>query len=151
MADLRLRQPRPVLGDHSLQFCDPERPATYVRGAGDWRRWEFRLEPDAPAPGLSQIWERLTPWITPDGAHLERSAVYTFRSGLAGAWQKGRVFLAGDAAHQMPPFMGQGMCAGIRDAGNLAWKLAAARHGLDVLDTYERERKPQLAAINDLT
>ena len=153
VVDVRLRCPRPDLGDHSIQYCDANAPATYVRGAGVWRRWEMRLatgEPDAvPA---EDVWRRLSRWITPADAVLERAAVYTFRSALASRWRKGRLFIAGDAAHQMPPFMGQGMCAGIRDVANLAWKIAAAT-GADapLLDTYETERAPHVRAFIEMT
>jgi 3-(3-hydroxy-phenyl)propionate hydroxylase len=153
VVDLILKQPRPDLGDYSVQFCDPVNSATYVRGVGDRRRWELRLPKDRVTnPDETEIWERLSRWITPKDAQLERDAVYTFRSCIAKNWRNGRVFLVGDAAHQMPPFMGQGMCAGIRDAANLAWKLAqAVQGGEDVLGTYESERAPHIRQFIDLT
>jgi 3-(3-hydroxy-phenyl)propionate hydroxylase len=108
------------------------------------------LSPSFDSAVLSQpeeVWALLEKWITPEAARIERSAVYTFHSVLAAGWRNGRLLIAGDAAHQTPPFMGQGMCAGIRDAANLAWKLAdvitgAADEGL--LDTYESERSPHV-------
>ncbi len=150
VADLSLTRPRPDLGDHSVQFCDPDRPATYVRGVGDRRRWEIRLDPGDPDEfSPEQTWAWLARWIGPGDARLERSAVYVFRSRLARRWRAGRVLLAGDAAHQMPPFMGQGLCAGVRDAANLAWKLAALQGGAapDLLDSYETERAPNARAF----
>lgn len=96
-----------------------------------------------------RVWDFLARWITPDEATLERSAVYTFRSAVAHTWRKGRLLIAGDAAHLTPPFMGQGMCMGIRDAFNLAWKLAAvvqARAGDALLDSYQVERAPHALA-----
>ncbi len=151
VVDLRLTRPRPDLGDYSIQHCDPDAPATYVRGVGDWRRWEFRVE-DQDTFSDDEIWAKLSKWITPEDAILERSAVYTFRSALAKSWRKNRVFLAGDAAHQTPPFMGQGMCAGIRDAANLAWKLRAVLNGADdaLLDTYASERAPNARAFIEM-
>ncbi len=150
VVDLLLTRPRDDLGDHSVQFCDPENPATYVRGSGDRRRWELRLrdgDPDEFSKKL--VWKRLSRWITPADAELERSAVYVFRSQIAESWRRGRCLLAGDAAHQMPPFMGQGMCAGVRDAANLAWKLAAVVRGADsnLLDTYQSEREANVRAF----
>lgn len=150
VVDVMLTRDRPDLGDHSIQYCDPDRPATYVRCVGDRRRWEMRIAPDDPDRFESaEIWRRLSRWITADDAELERAAVYTFRSRLAERWREGRVFLAGDAAHQTPPFMGQGMCAGMRDAANLAWKLAAVRNGADpaLLETYQSERAPNARAF----
>ncbi len=150
VCDLLLTRPRDDLGDHSVQYCDPDAPATYVRGAGDWRRWEFRLRADDPDVWPeTEVWDRLSRWIAPTDATLERSAVYTFRSRIAHAWRAGRVLLAGDAAHQMPPFMGQGMCAGIRDVGNLWWKLSAVLLGAgdDLLDTYQSEREANARAF----
>jgi len=148
--DLVLKRPMPQLGDWSIQFCDPAGPATYVRGVGDRRRWEIMLRPEdnaaaATAPG--QVWRRLARWITPADADLERAAVYTFHAVIAERWRNGRLLLAGDAAHQTPPFLGQGMCAGIRDASNLAWKLArvvAGRSDASILDSYQSERVPHV-------
>ncbi len=153
VVDVILKRPRPDLGDHSIQHCDAERPATYVRGAKDRRRWEIRLDQSEPDPEEIEIWRLLSRWITPKDAELERVAVYTFRSAIAETWRAGRVMIAGDAAHQMPPFMGQGMCAGIRDAANLAWKLDhAIRTGDDaILDSYASERASHVAEFTDLT
>ena len=95
------------------------------------------------------MWELLSGWLSPEEAELERAAVYVFHSLVAEDWRKGRLILAGDACHQTPPFMGQGMCAGARDVANLYWKLAlivqgkvAGEAGERLLDTYESERKP---------
>lgn len=148
--DAVLKRVRDDLGDHSIQYCDPDAPATYVRGVGMRRRWELRLNADDPeAIPEAEIWRRLAHWITPDDAELERAAVYTFRSRVAESWRQGRILLAGDAAHQMPPFMGQGMCAGVRDAANLGWKLAAVVRGADdaLLDTYQSEREANARAF----
>lgn len=148
--DVLLKRERPDLGDHSVQFCDPRRPATYVRGVGVRRRWELMLMPgDDPAAMVrpEAVWPLLSRWVTPDDATLERPAVYTFHSVVANGWRRGRLLIAGDAAHQTPPFMGQGMCAGIRDASNLAWKLADVVHGHapeSLLDSYETERSPHV-------
>ena len=151
--DALLTRPHPDLGDYSIQHCDPDAPATYVRGAGDRRRWEMRIGADEPDQFTeAEVWHKLSRWITPADAVLERSAVYTFRSRIAQSWRDGRAFLAGDAAHQTPPFMGQGMCAGIRDAANLAWKLSAVLNGADdaVLDTYQSEREPNARAFIEM-
>ena len=150
VCDLLLKRPRDDLGDHSIQYCDPDAPATYGRGTGDWRRWEIRLGDDDPDDwSEKEVWEKLSRWITPSDATLERSAVYTFQSRIADKWRDGRVLLAGDAAHQMPPFMGQGMCAGIRDAANLWWKLSAVLSGSaeTLLDTYQSEREANARAF----
>lgn len=147
VVDLLLKTPRPDLGDHSVQFCSPERPMTYCRSPGMRRRWEITIkdnESDAEITEPDRVWELLSRWITPDDAELERCAVYTFRSQVAQVWRKGRMMIAGDAAHLTPPFMGQGMCTGIRDAANLAWKLIACLQGADdeLLDSYRAERAP---------
>ncbi|MEM7378011.1 MAG: bifunctional 3-(3-hydroxy-phenyl)propionate/3-hydroxycinnamic acid hydroxylase [Pseudomonadota bacterium] len=153
--DLLLTRERPDLGDHTLQFCNPEQPATYCRNPGARRRWEFRLNADddeTTETTPARIWARLAPWLAPHEADIERRAVYTFRSAVASAWHNGRVFLAGDAAHLTPPFMGQGMCAGIRDAANLAWKLVQSVEYGDapaLLASYAAERGPHVRAYID--
>ncbi len=153
VVDAALKRPRPDLGDYSIQFCDAENPATYVRGTKDRRRWEIRLNQAKADPDNDAIWALLSRWITPDDADLERAAVYTFRSAVAARWREGRVLIAGDAAHQMPPFMGQGMCAGVRDVANLAWKLDHAISTGDdaILDSYGSERASHVTEFIDLT
>lgn len=150
VVDVILRKERPDLGDHAVQYCDPARPATYVRGPGARRRWELMLLPGEDAAVMSRpeaIWKLLLRWVTPEDADLERPAVYTFHSVVAKGWRNGRLLIAGDSAHQTPPFMGQGMAAGIRDASNLGWKLAeviSGSAGDDLLDSYESERSPHV-------
>lgn len=149
VVDVLLKHHKPELGDHSVQYCDPARPATYVRGPGNRRRWEITVLPEEDSTTISSresVWSLLSKWLRPDEAELERASVYTFHSLIAERWRLGRLLLAGDAAHQTPPFMGQGMCAGIRDAANLAWKLSLAVSGVDVLDTYQSERYSNVRA-----
>lgn len=154
--DVLLKRARDDLGDYSLQHCDPQRPATYVRGTGTRRRWEISVLPDEDSQEVAQptkVWELLARWITREDAELERAAVYTFHSVIAQKWRNGRLLLAGDSAHQTPPFLGQGMCAGIRDAANLAWKLASIirdRADADLLDTYQSERQPHVHEFIEL-
>jgi 3-(3-hydroxy-phenyl)propionate hydroxylase len=145
-----------ALPDYTVQLCDPARPMTVVNVGGERRRWEIMLMPgDDPArltdPGI--FWPMMARWLGPQDARLERAAVYTFHSVVQQGWRNGRLLLAGDACHQTPPFLGQGMCAGMRDAANLAWKLAAViRDGApdSLLDTYESERLPHVRAFIDL-
>jgi 2-polyprenyl-6-methoxyphenol hydroxylase-like FAD-dependent oxidoreductase len=142
----------------NLQICDPARPSTAVSGGPGRRRWEFMRLPGESLDDLNDeaaAWRLLAPWdIHPANATLERHAVYTFQARWVERWRDRRVLLAGDAAHQMPPFAGQGMCSGIRDAANLAWKLdlvlsGAADDGL--LDSYEQERMPSVCAAIDFS
>lgn len=152
VVDMLLRKDRPDLGDFTIQYCHPQAPATYVRGPGRRRRWEIFIGdlPDTHALAPRHIWHRLARWLTPSDAEVERAAVYTFHSVISFRWRRGRLLIAGDAAHQSPPFMGQGMCAGIRDAANLAWKLALCiRGGHDdaLLDSYQSERHPHVRAF----
>jgi len=140
----------------NLQVCDPVRPTTVVSGGPGRRRWEFMRVGDESLDELNEeqrAWELLAPWdVHPGNARLERHAVYTFRARYAERWRAGRVLLAGDAAHLTPPFAGQGLCAGVRDAANLAWKLdlALAGHSPDVLlDAYGQERLPSVRASID--
>lgn len=129
------------------QLCDPSRPTTVVSGGPGRRRWEIMRLPDESLDVLNTAetaWRLLEPWgMTPATAKLERHAVYRFMAGYAEPWRRGRVFLAGDAAHLMPPFAGEGMCNGLRDVANLAWKLDLVLSGRatdGLLDTYQAER-----------
>ena len=139
---------------HSVQYCEPDRPCSYVIGPRNHRRWEISLkqgESPAEAATAAGTWKLLERWITPDEGELWRQASYRFHALVADRWRAGRVFVAGDAAHQQPPFLGQGMCQGVRDVVNLAWKLDAvlhdrARDGL--LDSYGVERQ---AHVRELT
>ncbi len=137
----------------NLQICDPARPTTCVLTGPGRHRWEFMLLPgetsemamaEGFAEGLVGAWE-----CGPD-LQIERKAVYQFHGLIAEQWRAGRVLLVGDAAHQMPPMAGQGMCSGIRDGFNLAWKLAAVVRGEAaeaVLDTYQQERAPHAREV----
>lgn len=135
------------------QYCTPARPATFIPSAGAHRRWEFMLLPGEDPADLEtpeRIRDLIRPWVDPDLVDVVRSAVYSFHALIARRWRAGRLLLAGDAAHQMPPFLGQGMCAGIRDAANLEWKLARVvrdQSGPGILDTYESERSPHVRAF----
>lgn len=137
------------------QWCNPARPTTMVPGGPGYRRWEFMRLPHESLDEMQtteRVWELLSPWVRPDQATLVRHAVYTFRSLIAKNWRKGRVLLAGDAAHQMPPFMGQGLCSGMRDVWNLAWRFDLVLKGVaspDLFDGYTPERRPQVRAIID--
>lgn len=129
------------------QLCDPKRPTTIVPGGPGRRRWEFMVLPGESVEDIQKperAWELLKPWgLTPDNAQLERSAVYRFQARWAKTWNKGRCAIAGDAAHLMPPFAGEGMCAGVRDAFALSWRLNAILDNkleADVLDSYTTER-----------
>ncbi len=148
VVDVLLKRPRPDLGDHSVQHCSKQRPATYVRGIGERRRWEITVLPGDDETRIVQpdfVRELLSRWVSSEEIDIERTAIYTFRSAVAATWRSGRLLIAGDAAHLTPPFLGQGMCAGMRDAGNLAWKLGRILRGLNddsLLDTYQSERAP---------
>ncbi|MEJ3742758.1 bifunctional 3-(3-hydroxy-phenyl)propionate/3-hydroxycinnamic acid hydroxylase [Actinomycetes bacterium KLBMP 9797] len=143
--------PQPLPGyDGVQQVCDPDRAATFMMVTPGRYRWEFRLRPDEQPDELTeaQIIGLIRPWlgtVDPDKLTLLRRTWYTFRGAIADRWRAGRVFLLGDAAHLTPPFIGQGMCAGIRDAANLTWKLALVLTGRAddrLLSTYEAERRP---------
>ncbi|OLL28566.1 3-(3-hydroxyphenyl)propionate hydroxylase [Burkholderia sp. SRS-W-2-2016] len=129
------------------QLCDPKRPTTIVPGGPGRRRWEFMVLPGESVEQMQtpeRAWQLLEPWgMTPANAELERSAVYRFQARWAKTWNRGRCAIAGDAAHLMPPFAGEGMCAGLRDAFALGWRLNAILEGTlsdAVLDSYTSER-----------
>jgi 3-(3-hydroxy-phenyl)propionate hydroxylase len=137
----------------SVMMCDPRRPATIVPGRGNHRRWEFMLLPGEDDHAMMQpdvVAALVAPWLEGVPHRITRASTYRFHGLIAERWQVGRVFLAGDAAHQTPPFFGQGMCHGLRDVANLAWKLAMVASGdaaPSILDTYQPERDPHVRAV----
>jgi 3-(3-hydroxy-phenyl)propionate hydroxylase len=137
----------------SVMMCDPKRPATIVPGRGNHRRWEFMLLPgedDAVMMQPDNVAALVAPYLTGVPHKIVRAATYRFHGLIAEQWRQGRVFLAGDAAHQTPPFFGQGMCHGLRDIANLAWKLElvlADRAPANLLDSYQAERDPHVRAV----
>ena len=144
------------LPDHTVQHCDPRRPMTRVHVKGPRHRFEIMLMPgddEAEIVRPARIWPMLAHAVGADDVRIERAAVYTFHALVAAPWRRGRLMLAGDSAHQTPPFLGQGMCAGVRDASNLAWKLemvVAGAAGDSLLDTCEAERSPHVRAFIEL-
>ena len=133
--------------DHdTVQVCDPDRIATYVCTKDPYRRWEFKLNPGETAEQMldpDTVRSLIEPWTPPDSYEIRRTAVYQFHAATADAWRVGNIFIAGDAAHQTPPFLGQGMNAGMRDVINLSWKLPLVIDGKaseTLLDTYHAER-----------
>ena len=142
----------------ATQVADPVRPTTVVPAGPGRRRWEFmRLEGETndQLTQPARIWELLKPFdVTPQNAEIERGVVYSFASGWASEFRRGRVLLAGDAAHQMPPFAGQGLAAGFRDCLNLSWKLDLVLRGVledSVLDSYGSERAPHVSDFIDFS
>lgn len=141
------------LGRFSVMHCDPARPTTVVPGRGNHRRWEFMLLPGEDDAAMMQpdaVARLIAPWVRDLEHRVVRAATYRFHGLVAKTWRDGRMLLAGDAAHQTPPFFGQGMCHGFRDVANLAWKLAAilqvgATDGL--LASYQSERDPHVRAV----
>jgi 3-(3-hydroxy-phenyl)propionate hydroxylase len=141
----------------AIQYCDPARPTTFIPMPGKRHRWEFMLMPQDDPAAITQsdrIYELLRPWnIDRAESTIERAIVYTFHSALSTQWRLRRLVLAGDSAHQMPPFLGQGMCSGLRDVANLAWKLRDVIGGAapdSLLDTYETERMEHVRAFIEL-
>lgn len=133
-----------------VQYCEPARPCTFVYCTQDHRRWEIMLSDEEYRTGDfpdDMLWPILSRWVQPHEVTLWRRAAYRFHGLIAKQWRQGRVFLAGDAAHMTPPFMAQGMVQGLRDAHNLAWKMAHVLQGkadAALLDTYEIERQPHV-------
>lgn len=150
-----LPRPGAELPRKNLQICDPARPTTCLPLGPGRHRWEFMMKPGETAEQVLEddfIHQLLAPWNA--DVEIDRKAVYRFHGLVAERWREGRVLIAGDAAHQMPPFAGQGMCSGIRDAANLSWKLADVLNGRasdDLLDTYQLEREPNVRAYIELS
>lgn len=143
--------PNPI--DHIEFLCDPKRPGPRMVAPGGRQRWEFMLQPGESRAEMEKpetVKRLLAPWANADEIEIERTAVYRFHARVADRFSVGRCFLAGDAAHITPPFAGQGLVAGLRDAANLSWKLAWVLHGQAspaILESYNQERQPHAREI----
>ncbi len=143
----------PNLPKEHRQYCNPHQPVTYVPMAGNYYEWQFmvtggKTEQQATDPYL--VRQQLKPFVDLHTIEITRIAYYKFHALWAEKWRNGRLLLAGDAAHQMPPFLGQGMCAGVRDASVLGWRLDLVLRGQateQLLDTYESERRAHVRHI----
>lgn len=139
--------------DHVEFLCDPRRPTPHMVAPGGRTRWEFMLRPGETLEALEAsgaFAKLLAPWCAADEIEVERKAVYRFHARTCEAFSHGPVFLVGDAAHITPPFVGQGLVAGLRDAANLSWKLAFVVQGRaapGILDSYDQERRPHAARM----
>lgn len=144
------------LPDVNVQYCDTERPSTFVVGPGRHRRWEFMIntgETPADIIRTESIQELISRWLKPDEYEIWRASTYRFHALILERWRVGNLFFLGDAAHMTPPFLAQGMCQGIRDTVNLMWKLALVRRGLaghSLLDTYQQERIPHVRGTTEV-
>lgn len=154
VCDFALRRPAAELGLPSmLQIGDPEGPTTIITTAAGHQRFCFLLNDGDDFErerAVNKVWSRVERYLSRDDADIVRIATYTFQSLVARRWRDGRVLLAGDAAHQMPPFLGQGMCSGIRDVLNIAFKLDLVLSGVqdtEVLGTYQSEREPHVRGV----
>ncbi|MGK8436792.1 bifunctional 3-(3-hydroxy-phenyl)propionate/3-hydroxycinnamic acid hydroxylase [Ectopseudomonas hydrolytica] len=142
--------------DHVEFLCDHRRPTPHMPAPGGRERWEFMLQPGESREQVETdeyIANLLKKWVGPEQLNIERKAVYRFHARCCDSFQKDRVFLIGDAAHITPPFVGQGLVAGLRDAANLAWKLAWVLDGRaapNILDSYDQERRPHAQEMIDL-
>jgi 3-(3-hydroxy-phenyl)propionate hydroxylase len=143
--------PGPI--DHVEFICDHRRPGPHMTAPGGRERWEFMLAPGESREEMERaesLRTLLLPWGSPSEIVIERQAVYRFHARIVRSFARGRVFLAGDAAHVTPPFVGQGLVSGLRDAANLCWKLAwvvQGRASSRILDSYDTERRPHATAM----
>lgn len=139
----------------SAQFCNPFRPTTYIIGPKNHRRWEIMLrsgEDPRKMENPENVWCLLAPWLQPHEGELWRASAYRFHALVADNWRRGQILIAGDAAHQQPPFIGQGMCQGLRDVSNLVWKLDRVLKGESssaLLNTYTVERKRHVKTLTN--
>lgn len=151
VCDFRLNGPTDV--PMARQVCDPAQPISIISLGPDHHRFSFMLgvgEDPEVERRPERVWRRVAQYLQPSQAELIRAVTYTFRSLVAEEWRVGRVILAGDAAHQMPPFLGQGMCSGIRDTLNLSWKfdmILAGQRDIALLDTYQSEREGHVRTV----
>jgi len=148
----------PLDAPYTALHCDPRRPYVSARLPDGHRRWEFMLFPGEDGEQMlsrDRVEELLRRHVLdPRSVDVVRSRVYTHHSRVAARFVHGRVALAGDAAHLMPPWAGQGLNTGIRDVTNLCWKLAAiisGPAGRSLLDTYDQERRPHATAMIGLS
>jgi 3-(3-hydroxy-phenyl)propionate hydroxylase len=145
------RVPNPI--DHIEFMCDPKRPTPHMVAPGGRQRWEFMLHPGESRTEMEKpqtVKRLLAPWANAEEIEIERTAIYRFHARVADQFSVGRCFLAGDAAHITPPFAGQGLVAGLRDAANLSWKLAWVlnkRASPTILNSYHTERQPHAKEI----
>lgn len=134
-----------LLPNRFRYVLNPDRLTIFANGIGPNRRWEFQLSEGEKVPDTANVLRWVAPFIDPQRLDVTRIVSYTHNSLVAKSWRIGSIFLAGDAAHMMPPSAGQGMCSGVRDAMNLAWKLTAVVSGRakpELLNTYGEERRP---------
>ncbi|SMD06360.1 3-(3-hydroxy-phenyl)propionate hydroxylase [Fulvimarina manganoxydans] len=142
--------------DHVEFLCNPKRPTPHMVAPGGRQRWEFMLARGESRQQMErdeEIDRLLAPWGGIAAMKIERKAVYRFHARIASSFRNGRVFLIGDAAHITPPFVGQGLVSGLRDAANLSWKLAyviQGKAGRHILDSYDQERRPHAKAMINL-
>jgi 3-(3-hydroxy-phenyl)propionate hydroxylase len=157
--DTKALRPLPERFEQSSQFCDPVRPHMFMPIGVGRQRFEVAVLPGedieaAKKPEAAWRWLREKHDLGPDDVEILRNIVYVFSARTAETWRVGNVFLAGDAAHTMPPYMGQGACSGMRDAITLAWKLdlvLSGKAGDALLDSYEPERRPHASAIQQIS
>jgi 3-(3-hydroxy-phenyl)propionate hydroxylase len=158
VVDAEIAKSKAELGlpEPMLQLCDPARPTTFITGTGPHIRWEFMLMPGESGEDMlrtARVKELIAAWTDPNEVDIIRTAVYVFHALVARRWNTRRVFLAGDSAHQTPPFLGQGMCAGMRDVANLAWRLGLALRGAAteaVFASYQQERSPHVRQLIEI-
>ncbi|MFD5597462.1 bifunctional 3-(3-hydroxy-phenyl)propionate/3-hydroxycinnamic acid hydroxylase [Streptomyces griseorubiginosus] len=156
--DTEWLRPQPPEFAYGTQYCDPARGHMTINIGTTRQRFEFALLPGETREEMTApetAWRLLREYhdLCPEDVRIIRQLVYGFEARIATRWRTGRVFLAGDAAHTMPPYLGQGACSGIRDASNLAWKLHLVLGGLApeaLLDTYESERRPHVTALTHM-
>jgi 3-(3-hydroxy-phenyl)propionate hydroxylase len=152
VVDIAVKEPLKDLSYMQL-YCNPSRPAVSYPMPMDHHRWEFMVMPGETAEQMEQeekVRQLISTYMDPSEVEIVRKAVYNFHERVSDRWRVGRLFLLGDAAHMMPPFLGQGMSAGVRDAANLTWKLAMVLRGTaddSILDSYEMERRPHAEAM----
>jgi 3-(3-hydroxy-phenyl)propionate hydroxylase len=157
VVDLTLNRDEIELPERPHHICDPARPVTFIVNKDTRRRWEFMVLPGEDPAEMARpenVWKLLSPWLKPGDAEIYRCVAYTFHALLAERWRNGRLLIAGDAAHLMPPFFGQGLCSGLRDVRNLSWKLDAVLSGRapdSLLDTYGTERAAHVRTFIEIS